>query len=326
LTNNKIDSIDDVQIFEKLKFVRKLMLSHNNMRNFGTHGGIEKLQRLELLRLGGNKLEMIPDQLWTLPRLTWLTISGNPVVDTFKLLKNAQSTLMSITMNDLESTGSVLGQGASGKVSLFKWKGKEVAVKLIHGVTSDGNAADELSIYSAVGSSGLINRVVGCLALLEDGKKKGVIMEPLPSNLDDFALPPTIVEITADRWDTNVIFTASFVMNALWDAVAALSFLHRNGISHGDFYAHNIKIDRSTGRLYLLDFGASFFKGPFSNQAEKLEVRAFGVLVGELLLLLDPSESQLRSKLGNLRDQCINVDVSARPNFTSIQSMMDDLR
>jgi hypothetical protein len=325
LTDNKIESIDNVDIFEKLKYVRKLMLSHNNLRNFGANGGVERLKSLELLRLGGNNLESIPDQLWTLPSLTWLTISGNPVTDAFKLT-HAKPDLVSITMNDLESLGGILGEGASGKVSLFKWQGKEVAVKLIHGVTSDGKAEDELSIYSAVGSNGLPNRVVGCLALLNDDERKGVIMEPLPSNLDDFALPPTIVEVTADRWDTNrTLLTASFVKNSLQDALTALSFLHSHGISHGDFYAHNIKVDRGTGRLYLLDFGASFFKGIFGKEAEKLEVRAYGVLIGELLLLLDPAETQLKSKLMTLRDQCMNVDVSKRPTFSSMISIIDTL-
>jgi len=325
LTDNKIESMNDVDIFEKLKYVRKLMLSHNNLRNFGANGGVERLQSLELLRLGGNKLENIPDELWTLPKLTWLTISGNPITDAFKVAYTKPEDLVSIKMKDLESLGSDLGEGASGKVSLFKWQGKEVAVKLIHGVTSDGNADDELSIYSAVGSNGLPNRVVGCLALLDD-EKKGVIMEPLPSNLDDLALPPTILEVTADRWDmNNTILTASFVKNSLQDALTALSFLHSHDISHGDFYAHNIKVDKATGRLYLLDFGASFFKGKFRNEAEKLEVRAYGILIGELLLLLDPTETQLKSKLNTLRESCMNVVVSKRPTFSSIKLTIDSL-
>ena len=47
-----------------------------------------------------------------------------------------------------------------------------------------------------------------------------------------------VQEVTADRWDTKEVFSASFVKNALTDAVSALYFLHSRGISHGDFYAH----------------------------------------------------------------------------------------
>ena len=326
LTDNQIETLDDARIFQKLKGVRKLMLSHNNVVNFGNNGGLDQLQSLELLRLAGNNLTEIPAELWKLPKLTWLTISGNPVTNQPKSKVNASS-IPSITMKDLTSTGKFLGEGASGLVQLYKWQNKEVAVKLIHGVTSDGKAEDELSIYSAVGSSGVEYRVVGCLALLDD-ERKGVVMEPLPSNLDDFALPPTIVEVTVDRWDENSTFSASFVRNALRDSASALNFLHGTiGVSHGDFYAHNIKVDRSTGRVYLLDFGASFFKGKYATEAEKIEVRAFGVLIGELLHLLDPKieENELRAKLISLHSQCTDANVDARPSFADIEAVMMSL-
>lgn len=237
LTNNQIKEIDNDEIFLKLQNVRKLMLSHNNISKFGSQG-LEHMKSLELLRLAGNDLNDIPSQLWDLPKLTWLTISGNPVINEVKVQnKDMEKNLPSITFKDLSPLGENLGEGASGKVYLYKWNGKEVAVKIIHGVTSDGKAEDELAIYNTVGSSGVENRVVGCLALLDD-EKKGIIMEPLPKNLDDFALPPTIEEVTADRWDKKEVFSASFVKDALTDAVSALHFLHNRGISHGDFYAH----------------------------------------------------------------------------------------
>jgi hypothetical protein len=322
LTDNKIQSLSDPQIFHKMKNVRKLMLSHNQLESFGSNGGLEQMRSLELLRLAGNKLNQIPSQLWTLPRLTWLTISGNPVTDAFATQAKAKK-IPSIKMDDLEPTGKYLGEGASGKVELYNWQGKEVAVKLIHGVTSDGKAEDELAIYSLVGSSGLGKRVVGCVAILDD-ERKGVVMEPLPAKLDDFALPPTIIEVTADRWDSKLIFQASFVKNALHDAATALNFLHGIGISHGDFYAHNIKVDRTSGRLFLLDFGASFIKGLYASQAEKLEVRAFGILVEELSKLLDPMEINLKEKLLSLHRDCTNGNVDSRPSFDSILSILED--
>ena len=276
------------------------MLSHNQLSSFGGKEGktgVEMLQNLELMRLGGNQLTEIPESLWKLPKLTWLTISGNPVTDAFAAKSKSNPSVPSIRMSDLKPTGNYLGQGASGKVESYQWQNKEVAVKLIHGVTSDGKAEDELSIYGAVGSSGFSNRVVGCLALLDD-VRKGIVMDVLPSNLDDFALPPTIKEVTKDRWDTTSTFSASFVKNALQDSANALNFLHSKvGISHGDFYAHNMKVDKATGRVYLLDFGASYFKGEYTLKAEKLEIRAFGVLVTELIEVMDPQESLLREKL-----------------------------
>ena len=322
LTDNKIETLDDPKIFEKMKNVRKLMLSHNQLKSFGSNGGLEQMQSLELLRLAGNRLNQIAPQLWELPRLAWLTLSGNPITDAFKHQSQAKK-IPYIKMSDLQQAGASLGEGASGKVQLYKWQGKDVAVKLIHGVTSDGKAEDELSIYKLVGSSGVEHRVVGCLALLDD-ERKGVVMEPLPSNLDDFASPPTIVEVTADRWDLSSTFQASFVKNALIDAATALTFLHSIGVSHGDFYAHNIKVDRTSGRLYLLDFGASYLKGSFATQAEKVEVRAFGILVEELSSkLLDPSETNLKDKLVALHEECTDAKVESRPSFESIKSKVE---
>jgi len=326
LTDNQIAELDDVRILQKMQKVRKLMLSHNRLSSFGKDGGVEMLQNLELLRLGGNLLNGIPDALWELPKLTWLTISGNPVTNAFKSKMTAK--VPSIKMSDVKPTGKDLGEGASGKVELYEWQNKQVAVKLIHGVTSDGNAEDELAIYSAVGSSGIQNRVVGCLALLDDDARKGVVMEALPPNLDDFALPPTIIEVTEDRWDTSSsAFSASFVRNALHDSIKALAFLHNAGVSHGDFYAHNMKVDRKTGRVYLLDFGASYFKGDYAIQAEKLEVRAFGVLVNELIRFMDPQDDSaaLKGKLVSLHSQCTNRNVSERPSISEVEIIVKSL-
>ena len=136
----------------------------------------------------------------------------------------------------------------------------------------------------------------------------------------------TIKEVTKDRWDTTSTFSASFVKNALQDSANALNFLHSKvGISHGDFYAHNMKVDKATGRVYLLDFGASYFKGEYTLKAEKLEIRAFGVLVTELIEVMDPQESLLREKLITLYKKCINEDVSARPTFSEIEEIVKTL-
>ena len=51
----------------------------------------------------------------------------------------------------LDSGTSVLGSGASGNVVHGQWKGKEVAVKIFHAVTSDGLSRDEMAIQQHVG-------------------------------------------------------------------------------------------------------------------------------------------------------------------------------
>lgn len=326
LTNNKIQKMEDEALFEKLKNVRKLMISHNKLVKFGdARGSIRKMKNLELLRIAGNQLTSISDDLWELPKLTWLTISGNPLMDEIHI----ESKVPWIGIHDLVSTGNFLGEGASGKVASYEWKEKTVAVKIIHGVTSDGRAEDELKVYGAVGSDGLEHRVVGCVALL-NGDRKGAVMQQLPSNLIDLALPPTINEVTEDRWDNwdaDTTFSASFVLNVLFDLSRALKFLHYDaGVAHGDIYAHNMKVNKDTGNVFLLDFGASFFTQVHKTKAERLEVRAFGILVGELFSKLDSSEVSLANELQSLKLKCIDAAVEKRLSFDEIENQIIRLK
>lgn len=342
LTNNEIQTLDSEEVFDRLVNVRKLMLSHNQIR-YLLPNGVAKLKKLELLRLAGNQIGDIPKELWKLPKLTWLTISGNEPLRLPKLERRVPT----IELDEMEAIGddesSFLGAGASGSVRLRRWNNKDVAVKVIHGVTSDGRAEDELAIYSAIGQDGMDNRVVGCLAVFEDKKegKNGVVMETIPSGeggepLEDFALPPTILEVTADRWPANKnrIYDDNFVLSAMRDAIMALSYLHNTaGVAHGDFYAHNIKVDNASGRLYLLDFGASYAKGRYAKEAEKIEVRAFGILLQELLerrreeadRTNDGSQQSKAIKLlEDLIPSCLDEDVSSRPSFSELKDVIFD--
>jgi hypothetical protein len=88
-----------------------------------------------------------------------------------------------------------------------------------------------------------------------------------------------------------------------------------------------MKVDRKTGRVYLLDFGASYFKGDYAIQAEKLEVRAFGVLVNELIRFMDPQDDSaaLKGKLVSLHSQCTNRNVSERPSISEVEIIVKSL-
>jgi len=208
-------------------------------------------------------------------------------------------------------------------------------VKILHGVTSDGRAEDELAIYGMVGGEGKLHRVVGCIGTLLDGEKEmGIVMERLPSGLDDLADPPTIVEVTKDRWDGaehgSGVFSSSFVLNTLGDVVEALMYLHgKVGVAHGDVYAHNMKVDRKTGRLFLLDFGAAYVVGKYAIEAERLEVRAVGVLIGELfdrMVVREGHSMKLRKSLVKLRDRCVDGNVTNRPTLREVHTNLSQLR
>jgi serine/threonine protein kinase len=195
-------------------------------------------------------------------------------------------------------------------------------------VTSDGSAEDELTIYTALGSMDMDrHRVVGCLALyfddgcfynqsgnlpqLDKSKEsvqcdKGIVMKRLPHHLIDLALPPTIQEVTRDRYG-NRTFTETFAYNLLKDIATAITYLHNQiGIAHGDLYAHNIKVDLD-GRAFLLDLGASYLLSPypqFIDNAKRFEMRAFCLLSQELLGRVAESFSLYSIMFENLRKAC----------------------
>jgi serine/threonine protein kinase len=106
--------------------------------------------------------------------------------------------------------------------------------------------------------------------------------------------------------------------------------MHERGIMHGDFYAHNIMIDAEANSI-LGDFGGASFFEPREAEVrqglERLEVRAFGCLMEELLVLSsdDSSNIELRENLIGLRDRCLSSDNGVRPLFTSIYNDLKNL-
>ena len=103
----------------------------------------------------------------------------------------------------------------------------------------------------------------------------------------------------------------------------AARHMHAHGIMHGDFYAHNIMIDED-GNSILGDFGgASYFEPSREdehNALERLEIRAFGCLVEELLLLSadDTSDENCKKKLTALKASCLTTENQKRPLFKEI--------
>ena len=98
---------------------------------------------------------------------------------------------------------------------------------------------------------------------------------------------------------------------------------------HGDLYAHNILVDDG-GHSLLGDFGAASFYAQTALQAEsleKIEVRAFGVLLAELLKCIEWQEPQgeSRSSLQQLVKQCSQTEVLQRPGFATVLQVLADV-
>jgi serine/threonine protein kinase len=103
--------------------------------------------------------------------------------------------------------------------------------------------------------------------------------------------------------------------------------VHAKGIMHGDLYAHNILLGQN-GHALLGDFGAACFKPADAGQSlalEKIEVRAFGHLLEELLERCEGGATTRATvatltHLSALRDACLRTDASLRPVFTEIMA------
>ena len=113
-------------------------------------------------------------------------------------------------------------------------------------------------------------------------------------------------------------------------ASAALH-LHERGILHGDLYAHNLLHSllhsvQEQGRVLLGDFGAaSCYDNADRERAarlERLEVRAFGCLLEELLARCHPRDEALGA-LHSLAEACLLETVLQRPSFAQIAARID---
>jgi serine/threonine protein kinase len=160
-----------------------------------------------------------------------------------------------------------------------------VAVKLFKGaMTSDGLPRSEMAASIAAGQHAHIVAVEGRLAGHPDNTQ-GLVLRRIPPGFCNLAAPPSLASCTRDVYADEACFNTAQV-RAITDAMgSALDHLHRQGLAHGDFYAHNILVDADGGSL-LGDFGAaSFLPTDDPQRCEALmqiDRRALGCLVEEL--------------------------------------------
>ena len=310
--------------------MQKLMLAGNQLSDLPAE--LAECTNLELLRLSANRFSTLPPWLLSMPRLAWLAIAGNPLTDDFKAATQAPS-IANIDWQDIE-LGAKLGEGASGVIYQAKLRqadlpAKEVAVKLFKSaVTSDGMPRSEMAASIAVG---LHPHVVGVLGKIGHHPQgiMGLVMPLIASDFINLAQPPSLESCTRD------VYAAAFGLSQLCSialgVARAAAHLHACGILHGDLYAHNI-LHNAEGHGLLGDFGAASFlpindaedaKGSKVSRAlQRIEVRAFGILLGELLAhCFEPdavAEQAVRSKLVALLQQCTQTKVSARPLLAEV--------
>ena len=322
LTDNEIEKLP--HSMGDLSLLQKCMLSGNKLTSLPE--SMSKCHNLELLRIAVNHFTALPSFLLTLPKLSWLAYSGNPFCQKHP---NCDTPLKKIAWEDLE-VEEVLGEGASGLISKAIYEGESVAIKVFKGeITSDGLPEEEMDINISMGQHEHLVDVLARVIGHTEGKDV-LMLELIPPHFFNLGLPPTLETCSRDVYPKGFSLSLAHTLKILQGIADASTHMHARGIMHGDLYAHNIMIDADANSI-LGDFGgASFFEPKeveIRNGLERLEVRAFGCLVEELLLLSEDNHSKSkRKKLVDLKESCLNAVNTERPLFKEIKSYLEICR
>jgi hypothetical protein len=313
LTDNLLTELPDS--IGNLQKLQKLMLTGNRLTT--VPDTILNCRELELLRISMNLLSQPLDWLFELPKLAWYSDSQNPLHHSDQLRIND---LRQVDWSDLR-VHEIIGRSAKNVVYRADLAGKPVAVKLFGvGTTTDGAPLDDIQASLIAGGH---PNVIGGIARVTAGPggQEGLLMPLIPKEYTPLALPPDFTTLTRDVFPERVVFTAEHLAQVASDVASALGHLSKQGVQHGDVYAHNV-LTNGDGESYLGDFGAASLYGPGSPSGvlrEKLDVRGFGYLLDDLLARSDLHDT---ATLRELRDACLDEDPSIRPTFSDISATL----
>jgi hypothetical protein len=320
LTDNHISALP-TELGER-PYLQKLMLAGNRLQ--GLPESLGQCHRLELIRIAANRLSELPEWLLTLPSLSWLAYAGNPLETEADAA--ALEATRSIPWSELRLEQQ-LGEGASGVIHRASWARPgqpptQVAVKLYKGeMTSDGSPLHEMNACITAGRHPNLIRIEGCI-VGHPQAQAGLVMELIEPVYRNLAGLPSLASCSRDVYAHDSRFSAGVALRIATGIAQAAEHLHHQGITHGDLYGHNI-LWHEHGDCLLGDFGAASFHATadtFESRAlQRIEVRAFGILLGELLERIDSGLSdEGRGRLEDLRQRCCQPDVLARPGFGEI--------
>ena len=318
LTDNQISRLPDE--LGQRPLLQKLMLAGNQLAQLPE--SLANCHNLELLRIASNRFTRLPHWLLTLPSLTWLAYAGNPVEMALNVAE--KDATPNIPWVELE-VGEMLGEGASGVIRKAAWAraDKAVAVKLYKGsITSDGSPLHEMQACIAAGQHANLIKVEGRVVGHPDGQA-ALVMDLIDPSYRNLAALPSLASCTRDIYAPDTRFSLAVALRMAQGIASVAAHLHRHGITHGDLYGHNI-LCNDAGDCLLGDFGAASFHATAdtleTRALQRIEVRAFGVLLGELL---ERVEVQVSNELLTLQNRCCQPNVLARPGFDEIQTVLN---
>ena len=340
LTDNQITALPaEIGLCTQLQ---KLMLAGNELSDLPME--LAACRKLELLRIAANRLVALPPWLLEMPRLAWLAYAGNPFSAADDAASTGDANPAGIAWKQLRLEQK-LGEGASGVIHQAVLHerapdpaadrqeqpatgARAVAVKLFKGaITSDGLPRCELAAWIGAGAHANLIPVLGEVRDHPDGVHACVmtLVEPGYRNL---AGPPSLDSCTRDIYPDDKSFTPAALLRLAGGIASAAHHLHGRGILHGDLYAHNI-LHTGAGDALLGDFGAASRFAVDAAHAvalQRLEVRAFGLLLAELMARCDDGEASgdILTNLQTLQRACTQAVPAARPLFLEVARHITD--
>lgn len=323
LTDNCIESLPS-ELGER-PYLQKLMLAGNRLRQLPE--SLRHCHRLELIRIAANQLTELPQWLLSLPSLSWLAYAGNPLET-----EAALQATTPIPWDQLQLEQQ-LGQGASGVIHRATWArpglpATPVAVKLYKGeMTSDGSPLHEMNACISAGLHPNLIRIEGQI-IDHPQQTAGLVMQLIEPSFGNLAALPSLASCSRDVYAEDTRFSAEVALRMARGIASVAGHLHAQGITHGDLYGHNI-LWNAQGDCLLGDFGAASFHATTdsleSRALQRIEVRAFGILLGELLERIDSGLSdEGRGELEGWVQRCCQPEVLARPGFSEIVGLLED--
>ena len=325
LTDNCINQLPEE--LGQRPLLQKLMLAGNRLHDLPKN--LTDCRRLELIRLAANQFTELPETVLTLPALSWLAYAGNPLKDDASTRRPTDNT-PDIPWSQLELEQK-LGEGASGIIHQARWTrpgqpDQCVAVKLYKSsITSDGSPINEMNACIAAGEHPNLIKVLGRVAGHPDNQA-GLVMELIDPSFSNLAALPSFDSCSRDEYAESTRFTYDSALGIARGIASAANHLHERGICHGDLYAHNI-LHNAEGDCVLGDFGAACFHATDDSQQsralQRIEVRAFGILLGELLQRINSGLSdQRRDMMEDLHKRCTQPEVLERPGFADVLKLL----
>lgn len=315
LTDNHIEHLPAA--LGECHALQKLMLAGNRLREIPA--SLAQCKQLELLRLAANQLTELPAWLLQLPSLAWLAFAGNPLCPAQTPAPTRQIPWAELSLQQQ------LGEGASGVIQQALWQpphevSRTVAVKLYKGtVTSDGSPLNEMDACIAAGLHPHLIGIEGQI-LGHPESRSGLVMQLIDPSFSNLAGPPSLASCSRDIYPADLSLSQPVALRLAQAIASVTAHLHQHGMTHGDLYGHNI-LWNAEGDCLLGDFGAaSFYPTAEQGQAlERIEARAFGILLGELL---EHCAGQALDGLWQLQASCVQPDVSQRPTLGEIERVL----